>query len=111
MPADYYPLNIEQGAAFELELEYQDADGKAVNLTGWTGKSQVREEFADSSLLLDFKVTLGGTAGTIIVSATASQTDGLTKGGQWDLFLTPPDGEAERLVAGPVEIERRTTDA
>lgn len=107
--ADYLALVLEQGAAFELELEWQDADGDPVDLTGYTGKAQMREGDETTALILEFSVALGGAAGTITLSATAAQTATVTQKGHYDLYLTPPVGERLRFIHGPVEVSRRTT--
>lgn len=38
MAATKYDFNIEQGSSFRLSLVYKDADGNAINLTGWCAR-------------------------------------------------------------------------
>jgi len=42
MAAGRYNLLIEQGATFEIELQYKDSNRVAVDLTGYSGKLQIR---------------------------------------------------------------------
>ena len=42
MPAGKYTLLIEQGATLNLSLAYKDSANAAVNLTGYSGKMQIR---------------------------------------------------------------------
>jgi hypothetical protein len=39
-PEDF-PITIHQGATFALDLAYQDPDGNAVNMTGFTVSGQL----------------------------------------------------------------------
>ena len=43
MAAGIYNLSIEQGATFDLEIRYKDANGDPVDLTGYSGRLQIRQ--------------------------------------------------------------------
>jgi hypothetical protein len=49
MPAGKYTLLIEQGATLNLSLAYKDSANAAVDLTGYSGKMQIRSGYADSN--------------------------------------------------------------
>jgi hypothetical protein len=49
MAAGKYHLIIEQGATLNLEIQYKDSAGAPVNLTGYSGKMQIRSGYADSN--------------------------------------------------------------
>ena len=49
MAAGKYHLIIEQGATLNLEIQYKDSTGAPVNLTGYSGKMQIRSGYADSN--------------------------------------------------------------
>jgi len=42
MAAGKYNLLIEQGATYQVEIQYKDSNGVAVDLTGYSGKLQIR---------------------------------------------------------------------
>lgn len=53
MSAGIYDIIIEQGADWRLVLTWKDAAGNAVNLTGYSGRMQVRESFASKAKVFD----------------------------------------------------------
>lgn len=67
-------LNMYKGASWDYTLTWQTG-GTAVNLTGYDARMQVRETHASGTAVLSLTVgsgiTLGGTAGTIVLEATA----------------------------------------
>lgn len=56
---------VEQGAVFDEQIIWLNADGSVKDLTGYTALCQARTNFADASALFTFTLTLGGTAGSI----------------------------------------------
>jgi len=49
MAAGRYSFTIEQGATLSFELQYTDADGLPVDLTGYTGLMQIRSGYSSSA--------------------------------------------------------------
>jgi hypothetical protein len=66
-----------QGASFDYTLTWQSG-GTPVNLSGYTARMQVRDGFDAGSAVVSLTsgtgITLGGTAGTILVALTPTQT-------------------------------------
>jgi hypothetical protein len=63
MPAGAHNIEVEQGATFELSVVYKtDVDGLAVDLTGYSGRGQIRVTTATATTLASFSVTLTETA-------------------------------------------------
>jgi len=97
-----YNITCPQGATFSRTFTYS-IGGTAVNLGGYTAALQVREQY-DSSTVLSLTsgsgITLGGTAGTILVSVAATATAAITAGQYlYDLELTT-SGTVTRLLQG-----------
>jgi hypothetical protein len=109
LSAGRYDIVIEQGAGFRLALTWKDSAGNPVNLTGYTAKAQVRASHKAPVALLGFSVTLGGKAGTVVLQADHEDTEGLLRGGVWDLKLTPPGQEPVRLLEGRAVLKEATT--
>lgn len=117
MVAGIYDLIIEQGARLYRVLTVTDSGGSPRNLTGYTARAQVREEFTSSSAELEmttedpFYITLGGAAGTVTIDVPDTVTDDLTAPftGVWDLELVDGSGNVERLVQGAVSIRPEVT--
>jgi hypothetical protein len=106
-----YNITAYQGATYDLSLSWS-IGGTAVNLTNYTAAMQVRDSY-DSDPVLSLTngsgITLGGTAGTIGISVSAS-TMGSIVAGQYLYDLELNSGSAiTRLVQGIFNIEAEVT--
>jgi hypothetical protein len=114
MAATTYDLLIEQGATYSQSITYKD-NGVAVNLTGYTARMQVRATLEAASALIELttanrRIALGGTAGTITLTISATDTAALTSGrGVYDLELVSGSGIVTRLLQGVCTISRNVT--
>jgi hypothetical protein len=72
MPAGKYSLLIEQGATLNLELAYKDSANAAVDLTSYSGKMQIKSDYADNTpttyLTLSSSLQPDGTGNTIALT-------------------------------------------
>jgi hypothetical protein len=107
-------LVIEQGATFDTTVTWT-ADGTPVDLTGYTARMKVAEDY-DSTPALSLTsspaagLTLGGTAGTIRIVITDEQTATLAiESGKYDLELEAADGTVRRLLRGNVSVLQEVT--
>lgn len=110
-----YDLEIKQGATLSLTATWRDSTGTAVNLTGYTARMQVRSTYDAASTILSLTsgsgITLGGSAGTIAITASATTTAALTApwSGVWDLELVSGGGEVTRLLEGAATVSPEVT--
>ena len=107
-----YNITAYQGATYDLNLTWA-IGGTPVNLTGYTAAMQVRENASSSAAILSFAsgtgITLGGTAGTIAVTASASTMASASPGYYvYDLELSS-GGQVTRLLQGVFSIEPEVT--
>ena len=58
MSAGIYNLSIEQGATFDLEIRYKDANGDPVDLTGYSGRMQIRPTIESTTIYLTLSSSL-----------------------------------------------------
>ena len=115
MSATTFDITIEQGATFTLSLVWKDSAGAPTDLTGWAARMQVRPSHGSDLVLLSLSstsggITLGGTAGTIEVVASATATAAITgRKAVYDIELAAPGGAVTRLLQGQVTISPEVT--
>jgi len=114
MAATTYDILIEQGATYSQLITYKES-GVAVNLTGYTARMQVRSTLESATTVVELttansRIALGGTAGTITLTISATDTAALTAGrGVYDLELVSGSGIVTRLLQGVATISRNVT--
>lgn len=111
-----YDLLIDQGATLSVVATWKDSSGNAINLTGYTARMSVRATFSSSTSVLDLNtsnsgITLGGAAGTITITASATTTAALTApfSGVYDLELVSGGGVVTRLLEGTATVSPEVT--
>lgn len=110
-------LKLRQGSTFApapLTYTYDEAGLVPIDLTGYTARMQIRD--VDSNALLhsltteDGGLTLGGAAGTIALSISATDTAAFEwTTGKYDLELVAPSGFVTSLLAGSVVVTAEVT--
>ena len=111
MPATRYDITIEQGATFSLVITWRNAAGALVDLTGYTAKMDIRQSVGGTlikALASGSGITLGGAAGTITLTISATDTAAMTTDGVYDLELTSA-GVVTRLIEGKVWLSEQVT--
>ncbi len=104
-------LVIDQGADFSQVFNLEnDATASALDLTGYTGKSQMRKH-ASSTKKHDFTISFPDrTQGVVQVSMTDNTTKTIKPGRYiYDLILTDSGGSVERIVEGSALVREGAT--
>ena len=117
MVAPRVNLLIDQGAKFDQTFLVKDkSSGDVRDLTGYTARLQARTSHDASTPLVSLTsgsgITLGGAAGTIRVTISATDTAQYTwEQGVYDLEIIPSSGEddAERVLQGYVTVNKEVT--
>lgn len=113
MGAANYPITIEQGATFEKQITYKDANGNAIDLTNVSeARSQMRPTIAsNSSESFTVAVDDDPTTGIIHWSMDATTTSGLSAPSTqyYDLEIEFSDGTVRRLLSGTVTVTPEVT--
>jgi hypothetical protein len=112
MTAATYDLVIDQGSDFAIDLTITDA-GTAKNLTGYSGRAQIRSTHASSSTTASFTCSIVGAAtdGILKMELSAATTTSMTPGRYvYDLEIhTASDAIVKRLIEGSVTINPEVT--
>jgi len=113
MSAGYHHFIIEQGATFGKTLTLKDSSDTVINLTGFSsGVMHLRENPDAANIFLTIstansRMAFGGSAGTITLTVSASDTAGLTASdGVFDLEITSGGGVVSRLIEGTYSVRR-----
>jgi hypothetical protein len=107
-----YDITCWQGATYDKTFTITEA-GVALNLTGYTSAMQVRSAADATATLLSLTsgsgITLGGTAGTVLLTITAAQSSAIPAGSfAYDLELTS-GGTVTRLLQGAFNVVGNVT--
>lgn len=116
MAAFKYKLALNQGEDFDKTFPWKAGNPLApVDLTGCTARMHIRAklESATPAIVLtteNGRILLGGTAGTVRIKLTATETSSLTiTQGVYDLEIVYPDGRVRRLMSGTVTVSPEVT--
>ena len=111
MTAGYHHFVIEQGATFSKILTLKDSSDTVINLTGYaSGEMDLRTNHDASTTFLTLttsnsRMSLGGSAGTVTLTVSASDTSGLdVQDGVFDLELTDASSNIYRILEGPFQV-------
>jgi hypothetical protein len=107
-----YNIAAKQGATFSKTFTVSN-DGTPWNLTGYSGRMQVRRSFSDSTKLVNLvsptNITLSN-VGVIAVTISASVM-ATVPAGRWlyDLEVQSPGGEVYRVLEGRFTVTPEVT--
>jgi len=107
-----YNITIRRGRDLSLNFEYTDADGVAINMTGYSIAAEIRATKArDGDLIATFttvetSLSTGLFGITLSDTITAALTD---TAGYWDLKITDAAGLIETFAEGRVDIIETVT--
>lgn len=105
-------LSVYRAATFDLPITWKDGDGTPINLTGYTADMWIAQGQTRLIQLstANGRIVLGGVAGTIRLTISATDTASLPAGnGSYDLLLTSGGGVVYPLLAGLVTIRGSVT--
>jgi hypothetical protein len=116
-PAGIYNITCNQGATFSRTLTWRDAAKKAIDITGYTARMQVRST-ADSAIVVIELTTDNGRIdtstspllGQVSLSIAAVDTAALAPGLYvYDLELVSPAGDVNRIIEGNFVVKAEVT--
>jgi len=112
MAAKTYNMSIDQGETYIRTITWKQ-NGSLVDLTGYTARMKVKDTYGGTTYLTltdASGITLGGTAGTIVIKITDAQTSGLVAQDYvYDLELVSGSGDVSKLIKGVITVNPEVT--
>ena len=114
MPAGIYNIIAEQGATLSRTITWRDTNSQPINLTNYTARMQVRNDYDSPTAVLTLTtenggITLGGAQGTVIMTVSASAMALIASGSYvYDLELVLSD-VVTRLIQGSFAVNAEVT--
>ncbi|MGH9931345.1 MAG: hypothetical protein ACREA9_19235 [Pyrinomonadaceae bacterium] len=108
-------LKIPQGSTYSHTFHYRDkTTGAIIDLTGYTGRMEIRASVDDAVVLYDSTIfgdiTINGSQGDVILEIPSSVTKAWTwLNAVYDLEIVSGSSKVTRLVMGTVVISREVT--
>ena len=100
---------VDQGTTFTTSIYLTDDDGVAIDLSGYTGRSQIRKHYTSSNSL-SFTVTLTANQGMVTLDLTSTQTSALTAGRYvYDVEVVSSANVVARIIEGNVTVTPEVT--
>jgi DUF4097 and DUF4098 domain-containing protein YvlB len=100
---------IDQGTTFSTSINLTDDNGDAIDLTGYTGRAQMRKHYTSSNAQ-SFTVSLQSSNGIVTLSLTETQTANLTAGRYvYDVEVVSGANVVSRIVEGFVTVTPEVT--
>ena len=113
MALNVYNFIIKQGETFSKVITWNESDGSPINLTSYTARMFLKRAVTDTTSLFDLttvnsRIALGGAAGTITLSVSATDTASLSGEYVYDLELVN-GSVVKRLLQGRVKVDDEVT--
>lgn len=105
-----YDFICQKGATFRKTVRLKE-NGQYIDLTGWTAKSQVREEPDGGALLCEIGITVDAVNAKIVMEIQPEVTAGFPAGVYaWDIRVTDNEGTAAYYLGGAFRVIPSVTE-
>jgi len=102
-------LVMDQGADFSATITLTDEFGNLIDLSGYTGRSQMRK-FYTSNTYYTFDVTLNANTASILLTMSAANTNQISSGRYvYDLEVISGGSVVSRILEGIVTVTPQVT--
>jgi len=125
MAAGRYSFIIEEGATLNLQIDWSDANGNPIDLTGYHSRMQIRPTIESDVVILSLSssfsedgtgISLNGasgelplSSGSLAIQISATTTEGLNfVDAYYDLEMVRGD-VVNRLLEGKVKLSKNVT--
>ena len=125
MAAGKYSFVIEQGATTNVQINWTDASGSAIDLTGYSARMQIRPSVESSQIFLSLSsslqsdntgINLSGSnfntplqSGSLSIYISAASSSLLNFGEAFYDLELERQGEVTRLLEGKIKLSKNVT--
>jgi len=99
-----YDITLQQGATFEMTVQYKDSNGVAVNMAGYSVASKIYNRLGTAQVATFSTPWDVQASGLFKLRLPASGTAAITEQGQYDVLLTDPTGDKYYILEGTVFV-------
>jgi hypothetical protein len=108
-PGQFNITDLQRRADYDLQLQFKDANGDPVDLTGWTVYAQVWNQgrttkYADWAVAYTDRIN-----GLVSLALTDTQTTGFPSECYWDVLLENPSGLRNYWLEGIIYVSEGYT--
>lgn len=105
-------LILDQATTFNASIQLVDSSNNAIDLTNYTGISDIRRSYNSVNVTASFVVTLSGNTGYVNLGMDAN-TSALVPYGRYDydVLLTSNTGDVSKVVSGKLLVNPTVTIA
>jgi len=103
MSAGRYSFVIEQGATFNLELQYKDSNSNPIDLTGYSGKMQIRPSVGSPDVYITLSSSLDSDGTGINFSGSNGTTPPTS--GSIGIYISAVSSSALDFDTGVYDLE------
>lgn len=108
-PGQFNITDLQRRADYDLQLQFKDANGDPVDLTGWTVYAQVWNQ-GRTTKYADWAVAYTDrNNGLVSLALTDTQTTGFPNECYWDVLLENPSGLRNYWLEGIIYVSEGYT--
>jgi len=95
-----YDITIHQGATFSLDLQYKDATGAGVNMSGYLVAGKLVNRLNTTAVATFQTLWIDQSVGKFRIKLQPNTTAGITAECQYDILITEPGGDKYYILQG-----------
>lgn len=110
-----YNISIHQGESWTMTLTVKDENGTAKNITGYSGKMQIRDMpggtvYEELATTPGSGMTINGAYGEVELNLSAAETAALNlRNGVYDIYIKSGSDTVTYLLKGALTVHARVT--
>lgn len=99
-----YDITLQQGATFEMTVQYKDSNGVPVDMTGYSVVSKIYNRLGTEQVAEFSTPWQVQESGIFKMRLSSAVTSGITQQGQYDVLVTDPLGDKFYILEGALFV-------